>query len=294
MILKHSLAVVVLLIASMTVSAQDIDLSNVVAGDVIDSDTPIPDGAVINLNGGSIAVGTESIMGVVLNINSGDVGLDVEISNSTINIAGGQVAVGAANVAEGVNNFSNDITVTDGEVGGFFQLRGNSTLQLSGGSIESFGTLPLASATVSGGSFILVDNNGELNLSGGDFSTFRTLTSDSAVNLFGSDFAIDGVPVAGLTEGVAFDIGDQLAGQVVTLSGTLSDGSAFSTLLDSTREIGELSFGPFDSTAELEAEPGFVFTEAAVNVTLVQSIPEPNSFVLLALASCAGLVRRRR
>ena len=144
--LKHSLAVVVLFVASMTVSAQDIDLSNVVAGDVIDSDTPIPDGAIINLNGGSIADGTETIMGVVLNVNSGDVGLDVQISNSTINIAGGQVAVGAANLAEGVNNFSNDITVTGGDVGGFFQLRvTDSTLELSGGSIESFGTLPDAS-----------------------------------------------------------------------------------------------------------------------------------------------------
>ena len=146
-------------------------------------------------------------------------------------------------------------------------------------------------ATVSGGSFILVDNNGELNLSGGDFSTFRTLTSTSVVNLFGSDFAIDGVPIVGLTEGVAFDIADQLFGEDVTFSGTLSDGTLFSTFLSADAPT---NFGPFETIEELEGVPGFVASGAAVNVTLVQSIPEPNSFVLLALASCAGLVRRRR
>ena len=253
MIFKHLVAVFLLFAAPMIGWSQGIDLSNVEAGDVIDNDTPIPDEAVINLNGGSIASGTEfNATGLVFNINDGVVGLDVEISNSAINISGGQVALGATNLSEGVNNFSNTVTVTGGDVGGFFQLRGTSTLELSAGTIESFGTLPNASATVTGGMFTLVDNNGELNIFGGDFNTFRTF-DNSTVNLFGSDFAIDGEPITALTVDDAFTILDRN----VTLSGTLSDGSTFSNFLDSETDIADLDFGPFANTLELEAIQGF-------------------------------------
>ena len=119
----------------MTLPAQTIDLSNVIAGDIIDNTTVIPDGAVINLNGGTIASGTLFSAaafpnGVTLNINDGIVGLGVEINNSTINIAGGQVALGATDLSEGVNNIDNDVTVTGGAVGNFFQLRGLSLIHI--------------------------------------------------------------------------------------------------------------------------------------------------------------------
>ena len=75
------------------------------AGEVIDNSTSIPDGAVINLNGGTIASGTVFSAanfpnGFTLNINDGVVGLGVEINNATINIAGGQVALGASDLSE--------------------------------------------------------------------------------------------------------------------------------------------------------------------------------------------------
>lgn len=270
--------VVVFLLLAFSVSAwgQGVDLLNVVAGDVIDSNTVVPDGAVINLNGGTIASGTvfsaaDFPNGVTLNVNDGVVGLGVQISNSTITIAGGQVALGASNLAEGVNNFNNDITVIGGQVGGFFQLRDRSTLQLSGGTIESFGTIGGAVATVSGGAFTLVDNNDVLNISGGNFNTFRSFSS-SNVNLFGTDFAIDGQPITGLTLGNAFEIYERN----VTLSGTLSDGATFSNFLDSETAIGDLDFGPFATTADLEAVPGFALGDdsgATITVTLVQSLP---------------------
>ena len=273
MISKHLLALLFMLAISAPLLGQD--LANVVAGDVIDNNTSIPDGAVINLNGGTIASGTnfsaaDFPSGLTLNINEGIVELDVEINNSTINIAGGQVALGASNLLEGVNNFDNTITVTGGDVGGFFQLRNSSTLELAGGTVESFGTLPNATATVTGGAFTLVDNNGELNISGGNFNTFRTFWN-SSVNLFGTDFAIDGVPVNGLVIGSAFEI----VNRNVTLSGTLSDGSTFSNLLDSTTPVGALDFGPFDSLADLQAVPGFASSGSTITVTLVQGVPLP-------------------
>ncbi len=294
MIFKHLLAVLLMFAISAPLLGQGIDLENVVAGDVIDNSTPIPDGAVINLNGGTIASGTvfddaDFPNGVTLNVNDGVVGLSVEINNSTINIAGGQVALGASDLSEGVNNFNNTITVTGGDVGGFFQLRESSTLELAGGTIESFGTLPNATATVTGGSFTLVDNNGELNIFGGDFNTFRTF-GNSSVNLFGTDFSIDGIPVDDLSLGSAFEILDRN----VTLSGTLSDGSTFSNFLDSTTPIGSLDFGPFATLADLQAVPGFASSGSTVTVTLVQGVPEPSSLALLSLVSCAMLCRRLR
>lgn len=296
MIFKHLLPMVLTLVISTPMLGQVIDVG---AGDVIDNSTSIPDGAVINLNGGTIASGTVFSAanfpnGFTLNINDGVVGLGVEINNATINIAGGQVALGASDLSEGVNNFNNTITVTGGDVGGFFQLRGSSTLELAGGTIESFGTLLDATATVSGGSFTLVDNNGELNIFGGDFNTFRTLETppptNSVVNLFGSEFAIDGAPIDDLVLGSAFEIENRN----VTLSGTLSDGSTFSNFLDSTTPQGDLDFGPFATLADLEAVPGFASTESTITVTLVQSVPEPSSLVLFSLAGCAALCRRCR
>ena len=294
MIFKYSLAILLTFAVSNPLLGQVADLTNVMAGEVIDNSTVIPDGAVVNLNGGTIASGTvfsagDFPSGFTLNINDGVVGLGVEINNAIINIAGGEVALGANDLSEGVNNFNNTITVTGGEVGGFFQLRGSSTLELAGGTIESFGTLANATATVTGGEFTLVDNNGELNIFGGDFNTFRTL-GNSALNLFGTGFAIDGVPIEGLSLDSAFEIDVR----DVVLSGTLSDGSAFSNLLDSEPPEGGLNFGPFATFADLQAVPGFASTGSTVTVSLVQSVPEPNSLVLLSLASCVAVCRRRR
>lgn len=277
MLFKCLVAVFPLLVASLPAAGQGIDLSNVVAGDVIDNSTPIPNGAVINLNGGSIAAGTtfsaaDFPSGFELNINEGFVGLDVEINNATINISGGQVALGASNLIEGVNNFSNTIAVTGGDVGGFFQLRGNSTLEISGGSVESFGTLTNATATVTGGAFIFMDNNGVLNLSGGDVGTFRALPN-SVVNLTGTDFAIEGVPITGLEFNTPFEVTDR----DVTISGTLSDGATFSNFLDSMTPISQLNFGPFASLAELEAVPGFASLSSTINVILVPGVGDFDS-----------------
>ena len=273
--IKYLVSVFLSFVLSIPALGQ-VDLGNVGAGDVIDNNTAIPDGAVINLNGGSIASGTvfsaaDFPNGTTLNINDGAVGLGVVINNSTINIAGGQVALGASNLSEGVNNFSNIVTITGGDVGGFFQLRGNSTLELSAGTIESFGTLPDATATVTGGTFTLVDNNGVLSISGGDFNTFRSF-GNSTVDLFGTDFAIDGQPITNLTLDEAFEITQRN----VTLTGTLSDGSTFSNFLDSSTPVGNLDFGPFATVADLEAVPGFVASSATINVTLVQGVtPTP-------------------
>ena len=59
----------------------------------------------------------------------------------------------------------------------------------------------------------------------------------------------------------------------MTLSGTLSDGSTFSNLLDSTTPVGALDFGPFDTLADLQAVPGFASLGSTITVTLVVPLP---------------------
>ena len=245
---------------------------NVGPGQTIDSNSEVPDGAVINLNGGMIADNTDFTgagfpNGVTLNVNSGVVGLDVDISNSNINISGGTVALLATDIVEGVNNINNNtISITGGNVGSFFQVRGNSTLELSGGALEAFGIIGGgASGVVTGGSFNLCDISGPLDILGGDFNTFRVFNGGS-VNLFGTDFTIDGVPISGLVLGQQFIITDRN----VTLNGTLRDGSTFSNRLDPN--TAGLDFDPEFG----EVLPGVAATSAIVSVTLVRGLGDVN------------------
>jgi len=212
MSLKLAFVSFALLLIPAHLQAQVINLG---PGQIINAFSAIPDGAVINLNGGGIADNTDFTgagfpNGITLNVNSGTVGLDVDISNSEINISGGTVALLATDIVEGVNNINNNtITITGGNVGSFFQVRGNSTLELSGGALEGFGIIGGgASGVVTGGSFNICDISGPLDISGGDFNTFRVFTGGS-VNLFGSDFAIDGVPISGLVLDQRFIVTDR-------------------------------------------------------------------------------------
>ena len=286
--MRRRLAIAVLILfllpLPLRLHGQVVDLNDVGPGDTIDSSTPIPAGAVINLNGGMIATDTD-FDNVTLNINSGTVGVDIDISNSNINIAGGTVSLPAFNLATGVNNTNNTIMISGGDVGSFFQLRGNTTLELSGGSLEGFGTLDNASAVVTGGSFNLVDVNSPIDIFGGDFNTFRVF-STGTVNLFGTSFEIDGVPIADLEVGQTLEI-DQ---RNVTLSGTLTDGETFSNFLDADSAISDLVFDPTFG----QLLPGFAANAATVTVTVVQAVPEPNSFVFGALTALMFLVRRRK
>ena len=92
MIFKYSLAILLTFAVSTPLLGQVANLVNVVAGEVIDNSTVIPDGAVINLNGGTIASRTvfsadDFPSGFTLNINDGVVGLGVEINNAIINLS---------------------------------------------------------------------------------------------------------------------------------------------------------------------------------------------------------------
>ncbi len=206
------------------------------------------------LPGNQIANGTVIADGTTVNVLGGNIGLGVDLSNGVLNIESGQVAIGATGIPTGFTNSNNQVNVSGGDVGGFFQLFNGTELNLTGGQLNSFGVFSGSTANISGGTvtrFPDIFSSGTVNISGGNVFAIRVFTGGE-VNLFGTEFAIDGTPID-LVLGEEFVISDRN----VTLTGTLSDGSFIENSLNTT-------FGGFFSS-----EPDGVAAGARVTVTRV-------------------------
>lgn len=251
-------ALLALLISAFasSVNGQSVDL---LAGDTLGPNVVIPDGTTVNVLGG-------------------DIGLGVDLSNGTLNVSSGNVAADADMFSEGFTNTNNTVNITGGNVGAFFQLMGTTELNLSGGTIASFGLFDDAVANITGGTVTRFPDilSGTANISGGDLFSVRVFNG-AEVNFFGSEFSLNGSPLA-LTPGQEFviDTRDE------TLTGTLADGSALEFTLSSS--VGAFG-GPEPDTAQ---------TGATVTVTLVPSIPEPMSLPLFCWVGGLALFRRVR
>lgn len=243
-------------LAANTLSAWDV--IDLFPGDEIVDDTVIESGTTVNVLGGSI-------------------GLGVDLANGVLNVESGFVAIGANDIPTGFTNSNNTVNVSGGNVGGFFQLTNGTELDVSGGQLESFGVFSGSSANITGGvvtRFPDIFSSGTVNISGGDVFAVRVF-SGGEVNFFGSEFALDGVPLD-LVLGQEFVINDRN----VTLTGTLSDGSFIETSLNTT-------FGNFSGNNPDGAAAG-----ALVTVTRT-AIPEPSSALLLGMVALPLLARRR-
>jgi len=103
--------------------------------------------------------------------------------------------------AAGANGLSTQLNISGGSVGSNFSANFNSEINISGGSIgDGFGGF-----------------SSDVNISGGTIGDNFGAFLGSDVNLFGSDFALDGVPLDNLTIDEAFTVNDR----GVTLSGLL-------------------------------------------------------------------------
>ena len=197
----------IVLVASVTSSAQVIELG---PGDSIANNTQLPNGTTVNVNGGTIGLGVE-LIGGQLNINDGN------------------VAIGANSQATGFNNINNTVNITGGSVGGFFQLRTASVLNLSGGVVESFGVLSNSTANITGGSVLIFPDivSGVVNIRGGDVPSVRVFDGGT-VNIFGTEFSLGGNPVTNIGIGETIEI----TSRNVQLTAVLEDGSDFGFFLD--------------------------------------------------------------
>ncbi len=161
-------------------------------------------GSRVDISGGSIGRFSRFVMGSELNMSGGILEPNVELVASTANISGGSIG------------------------SGFIALAG-SEVNVSGGLFGEFVGLLGGRANISGGTFgDQIRSSGILNISGGTFGNLRVRGGE--VHLYGSEFLLDGVPLATLTPGTPFAI----THRDVTLSGLLADGSAFSFDIDAS------------------------------------------------------------
>lgn len=164
--------------------------------------------------------------------DGGTIGLGVDLSNSTFLIEGGEVALGANTISTGFSNTNNEILATGGQVGGFFQIREGSSLNLSGGTIESFGVFNGGSADVFSGQVLRFPDiwaGAVVRVFGGDLFSVRVFQTGE-VHFFGSQFALNGELITDLSPNEARVI----SARNVTLSGLLTDGSPLSFDLNTT------------------------------------------------------------
>lgn len=257
MLVRSRLVFLTLLLTLITSSVHAQNVIDLLPGDVITSGTVIGSGTTVNVLGGDIELG-------------------VDLANGILNVEFGNVAVGATGIGTGFTNINNQVIVSGGTLGGFFQLTDETELNFSGGEIESFGVFSNSTANISGGTinrFPDIFNTGTVNISGGDINAIRVFAGGE-VNLFGTEFFIDGQALD-LTVGEEFLITERN----VNLSGFLADGSFIETDLNTT-------FGPFGG-----ANPDGAAVGARVTVT---AVPEPGSAILFAIGACLATVRRKR
>jgi len=204
-------------------------------------------------------------------------------SGSEVNISGG-------NMGSGFNaNSGSEVNISGDSIGGIFNANSGSLVSISGGNIGSLVANNGSLVNMSGGivdvqlearygsvvniSAGVVDNlfpmpGSEVNISGGNFGSTSLIPFTGNFNLFGSDFFLDDVSLDDLlTTDEAFMIDDR----DVTLTSVLADGSPFSLDL--------IDFGT---------------QETNLTVTLVSSVPEPSSLMLIGLGSVILLARRRK
>ena len=193
--------------------------------------------------------------------------LEFTVNGVQVNIFEGGTVSGSAGAGSEFNLLGGVISTRT------FSALSGSEVNVFEGLVENRFTVFGADVNVFGGVFqgSFGSVNGEVNLSGGVFQGNLFVGSGADFNIFGSDFALDGVPITGLSFGETLEIVDRDS----VLTGIFENGTSFSF------DLGERDFSN-----------DLVF-DASANVTIT-SVPEPNSLLLACCFGLAGLSIRRR
>ena len=250
----------------------------------------------VNISGGVFELSVDMVRST-LNISGGLVGTNEDGStnlvwdNSTVNITDG--TVGPFFAREGttvtitggtVEEFFTAVTgatvdVFGGVLKGSFRVRVGGTVNLFGGTVERMensigidvtdgGTVNIAGGTVD--SAIELGPGGMVNISGGALDVSFNARNGSTLNIFGTEFLLDGLPIAGLD-----DVGDSviLTGRDgAMLQATLRDGKSFDFPVSTDR----------------------FHADATLRLILAEPVPEPSTLGLALLATLGLSIRQPR
>ncbi|MEM9348053.1 MAG: PEP-CTERM sorting domain-containing protein [Planctomycetota bacterium] len=260
--------------------------ANITGLDPDDDSVFVVDNSIVIINGGNFVGNITAFDDATLTINGGVINDDVigfgsNTGSNTLVVTGGSIGDDLEIYSDGT------LTVTGGSVGEDLEAFEDSFLSFSGGTVaNNFTVYDDATALVTGG-FIDNDleaiNNAAITVRGGSIAEDTEASGSATIDIFGgtlgTSIASGGNSVITLY-GPGFQINGQSAGfgeiapTFGLLSGTLSDGTAFSV--------------DFARITE-----GFFFRRTGDIVLVEQAVPEPTSLALLVLGS-AALLRRQR
>lgn len=182
----------------------------------------------VNITGGAVGFGFTAFNGSVVNISGG---LFADFFNtfqgSRVNVTGGNF---------GIRTFLRGGSITNISGGTFkrsFHAEENSLLTITGGSFGyTFNAYKDSKVNIGGGEFVdfYAVSGSKTNLWGGEFSAGLHVRSHAKMSIVGSQFTLDGVDI---TDDLLATIPYEIDDRDVTLSGVLSDGTAFSFDLNS-------------------------------------------------------------
>ncbi len=159
--------------------------------------------------------------------------------DSRVNILGGRVS-GSVN-AYGASH----ITVVGGEIGGPVYCREDSRLDISGGSMGAWvQSLGSSEVTMSGGEinlFVEAWDNSRVTISGGTIGGRIAAVREGLITLTGSNFAVNGTPVA---------YGDFASDYAIngTLTGILANGDTLNNSFSLVHPGADITFIPEPAT----------------------------------------------
>ena len=192
----------------------------------------------------------------------GVVGTNLEVMGAVVEITGGEVGAYMDVFGGGV------ASISGGLVGREMQVMDGGRIDVSGGTIgsslfvEKEGIADISGGAVDG--HIFVESGGTLNLSGGTVEDRLTAWPGSEVNIVGTDFNIDGVPIAGLSPGEPFLVTDRPFGY---LQGHLADGTPFRFFLGSSQwdslitRDATLTITEIDALCDLDGDGSCAITD---------------------------------
>lgn len=218
---------------------------------------------------------------------------EIEVNGGTLHMTDGIVAfmnvkaAGEANISGGlVPNLDfqagSRVNVTGGEVGFFTGFGGRA--EFSEGLIASVISLESSSHLVQTGGKVSafqigVASQGVWEIHGGDpgfnSTELLVLQSGSQVDFYGSDFALDGVPITGLLQ----DTPHELLSRDTTLTGRLEDGTEFSLFLSASPPPGPV--------------PNVAYVMPGAEIFITSVVPEP-TWTGVTLLAVMGTRKRSR